>query len=90
MMCFGRIRKSFREHFILSLIWETPNQTLPEGHTWYIIYIYIYIYISFFQFDLPKYTNTKIMKEKILYAITFCQVIDTDGDYLVLVEDIFF
>ena len=60
MICLGRIRKLFRGHFRLSLIWETPNQTLPEGHTWYIIYIYIYVYIYILAFSSLICQNIRI------------------------------
>jgi len=42
------------------------DKYLPESHT------------CFFSIDLPRYSNIDIMKEKILYAINFCQAIDTD------------
>ena len=41
---------------------------LPEAHT------------CFNQFFLPNYTNMEVMKERILFAITYCSSIDTDDN----------
>lgn len=43
------------------------NKQFPLGHT------------CGFTFDLPRYTTDEICKTKILYAITACGEIDTDG-----------
>lgn len=40
---------------------------LPEAHT------------CFFTIDLPRYSSFENLKNKLLYAITNCQAIDTDG-----------
>lgn len=41
---------------------------LPAAHT------------CFFQLELPRYTNLTVMRDKILYAITSCIEVDTDGN----------
>lgn len=38
-----------------------------------------FINFSFFQIELPKYTSYEILRDKLRYAITNCQAIDTDG-----------
>jgi len=43
-----------------------PDDHLPASHT------------CFFTLDLPKYSSYEIMRERIIYAITQCQAIDTD------------
>jgi E3 ubiquitin-protein ligase HERC2 len=43
------------------------DQSLPIAHT------------CFFAIDVPRYSTEEIMREKFLYAIKFCQAIDTDG-----------
>jgi len=45
---------------------DEPDKMLPAAHT------------CFFSLDLPSYTSAKILKEKLLYAINECLVIDTD------------
>jgi len=42
------------------------DEQLPQSHT------------CFFTLDLPPYSSIEIMREKLLYAITECQAIDTD------------
>eukprot|EP00761_Pharyngomonas_kirbyi_P003756 gb/GECH01003760.1/.p1 GENE.gb/GECH01003760.1/~~gb/GECH01003760.1/.p1 ORF type:complete len:3504 (+),score=578.80 gb/GECH01003760.1/:1-10512(+) len=44
----------------------SPDEFLPSSHT------------CFFSFELPAYTSRDILREKVLYAITHCQAIDTD------------
>lgn len=36
-------------------------------------------FISFFQLELPKYSSYEVCRDKLRYAITHCQAIDTDG-----------
>jgi hypothetical protein len=43
---------------------------LPQSHT------------CFFQFDLPRYSTDEICTKKILYAIEFCESIDTDNNHV--------
>lgn len=40
---------------------------LPVAHT------------CFFSIELPRYSTKDILKDKLTYAITHCQAIDTDG-----------
>ena len=40
---------------------------LPVAHT------------CFFSIELPKYSSYEILRDKLKYAITNCQAIDTDG-----------
>ena len=40
---------------------------LPVGHT------------CFFTIDLPRYSSLRVLREKLLYAITHCTVIDADN-----------
>lgn len=40
---------------------------LPVSHT------------CFFSIELPRYTKYEVLRAKLLYAITNCQAIDTDG-----------
>jgi len=57
----------FTQEFKLSkLATETPDKTLPLSHT------------CFFELELPPYTSFDIMKQKLVYAITECEAIDTD------------
>eukprot|EP00008_Paramoeba_atlantica_P007048 CAMPEP_0201491622 /NCGR_PEP_ID=MMETSP0151_2-20130828/30489_1 /ASSEMBLY_ACC=CAM_ASM_000257 /TAXON_ID=200890 /ORGANISM="Paramoeba atlantica, Strain 621/1 / CCAP 1560/9" /LENGTH=276 /DNA_ID=CAMNT_0047878059 /DNA_START=122 /DNA_END=952 /DNA_ORIENTATION=- len=51
-----------------------PDTFLPESHT------------CFFSLSLPSYSSTTVMKEKLLYAISFCKTIDSD--YLVQDDDV--
>jgi hypothetical protein len=46
---------------------NNPDATLPTAQT------------CFFSIALPKYSSYEILKEKLKYAITNCQAIDTDG-----------
>ena len=43
-----------------------PDLALPTSHT------------CFFSIDLPRYSNYEVLKNKLKYAITHCQAIDTD------------
>jgi len=45
---------------------KNPDDFLPEAHT------------CFFTVDIPTYSSYKIMREKLLYAITWTHAIDTD------------
>ena len=45
-----------------------PDLALPQSHT------------CFFSLEIPKYSSYEILKEKLKYAITHCQAIDTDGN----------
>ena len=45
-----------------------PDIALPQSHT------------CFFSLEIPKYSTYEILKEKLKYAITHCQAIDTDGN----------
>jgi len=44
-----------------------PDMMLPVAHT------------CFFSIELPKYSSYEICRDKMKYAITNCQAIDTDG-----------
>ena len=44
-----------------------PDAYLPIAHT------------CFFSIDIPRYTTQDVMTERLLYAITNCQAIDTDN-----------
>jgi len=44
------------------------DEVLPKSHT------------CFFELELPSYSTYEILREKLLYAITECQAIDTDFD----------
>ena len=46
---------------------QRENASLPEAHT------------CFWQLDLPSYSNREVMKERLLFAITYCSSIDTDA-----------
>eukprot|EP00830_Metopus_es_P015538 TRINITY_DN4508_c0_g1_i2.p1 TRINITY_DN4508_c0_g1~~TRINITY_DN4508_c0_g1_i2.p1 ORF type:complete len:457 (-),score=89.63 TRINITY_DN4508_c0_g1_i2:14-1384(-) len=52
-----------------------PDDTLPVSHT------------CGFQLDLPKYSSVAKTKEKVLYAIRFCQSIDGDQENFQTWED---
>jgi hypothetical protein len=45
---------------------QFPDKVLPLSHT------------CFFSIELPSYSSRKVMREKLLYAITHCKAIDTD------------
>lgn len=45
---------------------KNPDRYLPLSHT------------CFFSIELPQYSSKKVMKEKLLYAITHCKAIDID------------
>ena len=55
------------QHRISILNHGNPNVALPTSHT------------CFFSIDIPRYTSYDILKNKLKYAITHCQAIDTDG-----------
>jgi len=44
-----------------------PDMMLPVAHT------------CFFSIELPKYSSYELLRDKLKYAITNCQAIDTDG-----------
>ena len=44
-----------------------PDMMLPVAHT------------CFFSIELPKYSSYEILRDKLKYAITNCQAIDTHG-----------
>ena len=46
---------------------RNDDYMLPIAHT------------CFFQLELPRYSCEQVMREKLLYAITNCVSIDTDG-----------
>ena len=48
---------------------STANGRLPVAHT------------CFFHLELPGYTNLEACREKILYAIQNCRMIDGDDEY---------
>ena len=54
------------KHKIQMLNHAEPDSALPNSHT------------CFFTIDIPKYSSYDILKNKMLYAITNCQSIDTD------------
>jgi len=57
----------FTQEFKISKMFsEQPDKTLPLSHT------------CFFELELPEYSTFDIMKEKLLYAVTECEAIDTD------------
>lgn len=62
------VDEKFGDKHTIKLI-QPPNcdQSLPIAHT------------CFFAIDIPKYSTEEIMRDKFLYAIKFCQAIDTDG-----------
>ena len=62
------VDEKFGDKHTIKLI-SPPNldQSLPIAHT------------CFFAIDIPRYSTEEIMKEKFLYAVRFCQAIDTDG-----------
>jgi len=43
-----------------------PDKSLPESHT------------CFFELELPEYSSFEVLKQKLFYAITECEAIDTD------------
>ena len=53
-------------HFRIELLHGRGDEALPEAHT------------CFFTIDLPQYSSTKVMREKLLYAIHNCSAIDKD------------
>lgn len=48
---------------------------LPVAHT------------CFFSIELPRYTSYEILRDKLRYAFTNCQAIDTDGRAYDIWED---
>ena len=55
------------QHRISIMSHGNPNVALPTSHT------------CFFSIDLPRYSSYDNLKNKLKYAITHCQAIDTDG-----------
>jgi len=53
-------------HFKIELLHGRGDEALPEAHT------------CFFTIDLPHYSSTCVMRDKLLYAIHNCSVIDKD------------
>jgi len=53
-------------HFRIELLHGRGDEALPEAHT------------CFFTIDLPQYSSTRVMREKLLYAIHNCSAIDKD------------
>ena len=62
-------------HYIHIKRSANPDGSLPVGHT------------CGFQLDLPKYSSVDKTKDKVLYAIRFCQSIDADRDNFETWED---
>ena len=56
------------QHRVEILYHAHPDIALPQSHT------------CFFSLEIPKYSTYEILKEKLKYAITHCQAIDTDGN----------
>jgi len=62
--------KDFTQKHTIEIMRQTQTEAdkmLPVAHT------------CFFSIELPRYTEYDILREKLLYAITNCQAIDTDG-----------
>jgi len=59
--------KLMHQRHTLSLSKYMDKTGFPQAHT------------CFFSLDLPDYPNEKVMREKLLVAITMCGEIDTDG-----------
>ena len=55
------------QHRISIMSHGNPNVALPTSHT------------CFFSIDIPRYSSYDTLKNKLKYAITHCQAIDTDG-----------
>ena len=55
---------------------NNPNNHLPLSHT------------CFFTIDIPSYSTYEILYNKILYAIRFCNEIDTDFTATGALEDV--
>ena len=55
------------QHRISILSHGNPDVALPTSHT------------CFFSIDIPRYSSYEHLKNKLKYAITHCQAIDTDG-----------
>ncbi|CAF0926116.1 unnamed protein product [Rotaria sordida] len=53
---------------------EEVDKVLPRSHT------------CFFAIDLPEYSTTEIMYERLSYAITHCSSIDGDGNMLEAID----
>ena len=68
---YGRSRLETTREFAVSMTvrpleTDNPNTMLPTSHT------------CFFTLDLPNYKSQIILRERLLYAISHCTVIDTD------------
>ena len=56
------------KHRVEMLHHSNPDVALPQSHT------------CFFSLEIPKYSSYEILHDKLKYAITHCQAIDTDGN----------
>jgi hypothetical protein len=56
----------FQQKFVVLSCAQNNDLVLPISHT------------CFFQLELPRYSADNILREKLLYAITYCRDIDTD------------
>lgn len=56
----------FSQKFVILSCRHNTDGTLPVSHT------------CFFQLELPRYSSARVLREKLLYAITECTAIDTD------------
>jgi E3 ubiquitin-protein ligase HERC2 len=56
------------KHRIEIMHHNNPDIALPTSHT------------CFFSLEIPKYSSYEILHDKLKYAITHCQAIDTDGN----------
>lgn len=56
----------FTQKFQLLSCPHNDDHHLPVSHT------------CFFQVELPRYSNRETLRQKLLYAISNCQAIDTD------------
>ena len=54
------------KHRVEMLHHSNPDVALPQSHT------------CFFSLEIPKYSSYEILHDKLKYAITHCQAIDTD------------
>jgi len=55
---------------------SNPNDHLPLSHT------------CFFTIDMPAYTTYEALHDKLLYAVRFCNEIDTDYSVSGALEDV--
>ena len=59
--------KSLEQKHTISLCRSMDKTGFPQAHT------------CFFSIDMPEYQTDKMMRDKLLTAITMCGEIDTDG-----------